>query len=172
MRSKRLRLTFAILALAVVGMAQEIKSPVATAAREILGARQKFLVAAADKMPEDKYGFRPTPKQLSFGGTVAHVAENNYMVCSKIAGTAMPPQLPTEKEPKARLVANLRESFEFCSGVLNKLDDSMLAQNIDLYGGSTKGKALFYLTGHWADHYSGMAMYLRLNGLLPPTANE
>jgi hypothetical protein len=24
----------------------------------------------------------------------------------------------------------------------------------------------------WADHYSAVAMYLRLNGLLPPTANK
>jgi hypothetical protein len=32
--------------------------------------------------------------------------------------------------------------------------------------------ALIALTNDWADHYSAAAMYLRLNGLLPPTARE
>jgi len=27
-------------------------------------------------------------------------------------------------------------------------------------------------TGDWADHYSQMANYLRLNGILPPTAKK
>jgi len=28
------------------------------------------------------------------------------------------------------------------------------------------------LAGTWADHYAETAMYLRLNGLLPPTAKK
>ena len=27
-------------------------------------------------------------------------------------------------------------------------------------------------TGDWADHYSQVAIYLRLNGILPPTAKK
>jgi hypothetical protein len=27
-------------------------------------------------------------------------------------------------------------------------------------------------TGDWADHYSQVAIYLRLNGVLPPTAKD
>ncbi|HYH01424.1 MAG TPA: DinB family protein [Terriglobales bacterium] len=151
---------------------QQVKAPVTTAAREILAARNKFLVAAAEEMPENKYSFKPTPQHMGFGETVAHVAENNYMVCSKIAGSSMPQQLAAEKDGKARVIESLRKSFDFCSGVLNKLDESQLGEKIDLYGGSTKGKALFYLASHWADHYAGLAMYLRLNGLLPPTAKQ
>lgn len=168
---KSFQLAFAALALTTVAFAQQPKSPVTTGAREILTARQPFVVAAAEQMPEAKYSFKPTPQQISFGATVAHIAEYNYRVCSLLAGNT-PPAQPSGNDPKSRLVATLRESFVFCSGVLNKMDDSMLAQTIPLYGPTSKGKALLYLTGHLADHYSGMAMYLRLNGILPPIARD
>jgi hypothetical protein len=36
----------------------------------------------------------------------------------------------------------------------------------------TKATAVLYLVSDWADHYGGAATYLRLNGLLPPTAKQ
>ena len=43
-----------------------------------------------------------------------------------------------------------------------------------MWGGRTapKAAALIGLTNDWADHYSQAAMYLRLNGMLPPTAKK
>jgi hypothetical protein len=45
---------------------------------------------------------------------------------------------------------------------------------VQLFGGreGPRAFALIALTNDWADHYSAAAMYLRLNGLLPPTARE
>lgn len=165
------RITFALAILAGVAGA-EVKAPVTTGTREILAGRHKFVVAAAEAMPDNKYGFKPTPQQISFGETVAHVAEYNFRVCSLLAGAGAKKNVPSEEDGKARLVASLRESFEFCSGVLSKMDDSVLGQTVQLYGPTSKGKALLYLTGHLADHYTGMAMYLRLNGILPPSAQQ
>jgi hypothetical protein len=33
-----------------------------------------------------------------------------------------------------------------------------------------RAMGVFFLVGGWADHYGAAAMYLRLNGILPPTA--
>ena len=57
---------------------------------------------------------------------------------------------------------------------LAKADDSKLSDTVDLYGGHQGPRAFvfFALTNDWADHYSTAAMYLRLNGLLPPTAKK
>jgi hypothetical protein len=62
----------------------------------------------------------------------------------------------------------------YCQAALNKVDDSKLGDSIELYGGkqATVAFALIALTDDWADHYSAAAMYLRLNGLLPPTAQK
>jgi hypothetical protein len=50
--------------------------------------------------------------------------------------------------------------------------DAKLGDELTLFGGrkGTKAAAVIALTSDWADHYSAAAMYLRLNGLLPPTA--
>jgi hypothetical protein len=54
------------------------------------------------------------------------------------------------------------------------VDDSKLGDTVELFGGreGPRAFALIALTNDWADHYSAAAMYLRLNGLLPPTAQE
>jgi hypothetical protein len=36
----------------------------------------------------------------------------------------------------------------------------------------TKARAAIALAQDWADHYAQSAMYLRLNGILPPTARR
>jgi len=43
-----------------------------------------------------------------------------------------------------------------------------------MFGGKTVSRATAEIitVGDWADHYSQMANYLRLNNLLPPTAKK
>ena len=73
-----------------------------------------------------------------------------------------------------KLVADLKASFDYCSTALSKIDDSKLAQPVTLFGGrkGNKAAALIGLSNNWADHYIAAAMYLRLNGLLPPSAQK
>ncbi len=68
----------------------------------------------------------------------------------------------------------MKASFDFCTTALAKVDDSKLGDTVDLYGGrqGPRAFALIALTNDWADHYSAAAQYLRLNGLLPPTAKK
>jgi hypothetical protein len=77
-----------------------------------------------------------------------------------------------DTDEKDKLVAALKASFDFCTAALGKVDDSKLADEVELFGGrkGPRAFALIALTNDWADHYSSAAIYLRLNGLLPPTA--
>ncbi|MFI5240014.1 MAG: DinB family protein, partial [Gemmatimonadales bacterium] len=70
--------------------AQEEANPVSAALKSDLQRSQKNLVAAAEAMPADKYGFKPTPAQMSFGQLVLHVAGSNEFMCATIAGTKAP----------------------------------------------------------------------------------
>jgi hypothetical protein len=57
--------------------------------------------------------------------------------------------------------------------VLAKIDDSHLSDQVSLFGkptGMSRAAVFVTLAADWADHYSTAAGYLRLNGLLPPTA--
>jgi hypothetical protein len=79
-----------------------------------------------------------------------------------------------ETDPKDKLIDALKKSFEYCSTQLPNLKDSDLGEEVSMFRGQkmTKGAAVLDLSADWADHYSQMASYLRLNGLLPPTAKK
>jgi len=149
------------------------KNPVSTVLQESLPRQQKNLVAAAEEMPAEKYGFKPTEQQMEFGHLVLHVLQTNNFLCSKIGDVPeVKAAVPLESDGKDRLVAGLKASFDFCSTALGKVDDSKLGDQVDLFGGhkGSRAQAMFILAGSWADHYSEAAMYLRLSGLMPPTA--
>ena len=159
---------------AVVAVAQtKDKDPVSSAAKDILPSQSKNMAAAAEEMPADKYGFKPTPEQISFGHMVMHIAMVNDFLCSKIGDTPAPATADLkDTDGKDKLVAALKTSFDYCAAAVNGMHDSKLGDEVELRGGhkATRAFALITLTNDWADHYSGEAMYLRLNGLLPPTA--
>jgi hypothetical protein len=55
--------------------------------------------------------------------------------------------------------------------VLDKTDDSKLGETVmNFRGPQTRAAVMILLTDDLYDHYSQAAMYLRMNGLLPPTA--
>jgi uncharacterized damage-inducible protein DinB len=151
------------------------KNPVTSAVREILPRQQKNLSEAVDEMPASKFNYKPTPQQMTFAHLVVHITNSNNYLCAKI-GDAAAPKTPELKETdgKDKLLAALKSSFAFCSTALEKVDDSKLGDTIQAFGGreAPKAWALFALSNDWADHYGAAAMYLRLNGLLPPTAKK
>jgi DNA replication initiation complex subunit (GINS family) len=148
-------------------------NPVSNAVRKIMERRAKIMIAAAEAMPADKYGFRPTPEQMTFGHLVVHTAGANNFLCSSIAGTAASAdEKLIETDSKEKLVAALRASFDYCAQALAKIDDSKLADQVPFFGGDmiSRAGAMIALTDVAYDHYSMAAMYLRLNGLVPPSA--
>jgi uncharacterized damage-inducible protein DinB len=153
----------------------QTKNPVSTALRDVLPGRQKNTVAAVEAMPAEKFNYKPTADQMTFGHLVAHMAETNDLLCSK-AAAAPAPKIEEVKETDSKdlLVAALKASFDFCSEALAKMDDSELAETTEVFPGrqGSRAWASVILAGAWADHYAEAAMYLRLNGVVPPTAKK
>jgi DinB superfamily len=151
-------------------------APVADAFKENAKHAGANLIAAAEEMPADKYAYKPTPAQMSFGQIVTHLAEGNDYLCGAIGGTKAPARakLDAAADSKDKLVAALKETFAFCDQALASLDDSKLGEQVPFFGGKTRTRAsiMTITTGDWADHYSQSAIYLRLNNLLPPTAKK
>jgi len=148
---------------------------VATALKDTLPGRQKNTVAAVEAMPADKFTYKPSADQMTFGHMVAHMIESNNSFCSKAAAVPAPKvEEAKETDAKDKLVAALKASFDFCGDALAKMDDSKLGEMTEGFGGQQFSRARFalILAGSWADHYAEAAMYLRLNGILPPTAKK
>jgi uncharacterized damage-inducible protein DinB len=190
MNIKRILATPALLLLAATAIAQTppaaapvpvtaparvIQDPVSSALRDALPGRQKNTVAAVEAMPADKFSYKPSPDQMAFAHLVAHMVEANNALCSKAASVPAPKaEEVKDTDSKDKLVAALKASFDFCGDALSKMDDSKLGETIEGPGGQPFSRARFALgiVSNWSDHYAEAAMYLRQNGLMPPTAKK
>ena len=153
----------------------QASNPVADAFRQNEQQVEKNLIAAAEEMPANKYAYRPTAPQMSIAQIVVHLSQGNDYLCGAIAGTKAPTRARVDTTAsKDALVARLKETFEFCDQALASVDDSKLGEQIPFFGGKpwTRAAIMTLTTGDWADHYSQLANYLRLNNLLPPSAKK
>jgi len=164
-----------LLSAAALAQQSQSKSPAADVLRAMLAGREKNTLAAFDEMPADKYGYKPTADQMTFGHLASHITSSNNYLCANVGDV---PQPKTEElkgtEGKDKLVAAMKASFEFCHTALAKADDSKMNENITWFDGKprTRAWAFMGLASSWADHYAEAALYLRSSGLLPPTAKQ
>src|SRR6267143_177008 len=132
---------------------------------DVYGSR---LVAAFDSIPAARYDYRPTPAQQSVGYIAQHLEQANYGLCERFSDlkhprTAADSLADTVKArwPKDTLVARLRASLRFC--------DDALDRAAGLRSPATANSLLGFETD-LAEHYSQLAVYMRLLGLVPPSA--
>ena len=159
-------------------------NPITAAFRGRINGLHRNIAQAFDSIPEAKFGYKPTPAQLSIGYIAQHVASDDYFFCQNF-GTNKPTLAAEDtatadsvkaKWPKEKLVAKLKESIKFCEDAFAQIDnDAKLAEAITLtFGGQSRPSTRASMVlGHaldLADHYSQLANYMRLNGILPPTA--
>ena len=163
--------------------AQPPANPITAAFRGRTLSLHRNLAQAFDSIPASKFSYKPTPAQLTIGYIAQHLASDNYLFCNTFGpmkATLSPSDSATPDSIKARwpkdtLVAKLKASFAFCETALNQLDDTKLADQITMtFGGQSRQTPRVQMVlGHvvdMADHYSQIANYMRLNGLIPPTA--
>ena len=154
------------------------ESPVSDAVRNVFTRESKNLIASAELLPADRYGYHPTPAQMTFGQLMVHIVQTNIAICGGIAEVPAPIQpialsKLSDAGGKDALVPLIRKSFDFCAAALAKVSDAQLADEATSSGrqmGVSRAVALITIATDWADHYSTAATYLRLNDILPPSA--
>jgi uncharacterized damage-inducible protein DinB len=133
-----------------------------------------FFIRAAEKMPEENYGFKPSPDVRTFGQQVAHVADDQYNLCAPAKGEirkAAYRQIEETLSKKADLVAALQEAFAYCDGAYDALSDASGAEIVEF---GTMRKTRFAMLNwnlwHTWEHYGNVVVYLRMKGLVPPSS--
>lgn len=170
MSKVRLRLVAGCLLAAACVFAQA-PNPFLSELKQFYNIRKGDLLKAADRMPAEDYGFRPTPEVRTFGQLIAHVADAQMGFCSGAKG--QPKRLnAAAKTSKADLVAALNASFDECDGVFEATTDTAAVQMMKA-GDTEHSKywSLLYATLHDTEEYGYLAVYLRLKGLIPPSTN-
>ncbi len=83
----------------------QTKNPVSTALRDILRGRQKNTVAAVETMPADKFNYKSTAGQMTFGHLIVHMAETNNLLCGKAAA------VPAARSRRSRIQTRKTSSW-------------------------------------------------------------
>lgn len=154
-------------------------APTATAStirRELIDdwtGQKEQLSAIADAMPEDMWGFRPTPQQRTYGEQVMHVAEINVKLLGLVGGSATAPTFSADAATsKAASIQALQQSYDYAIELLNGFTDEQVLETVNaaFMGESSRARVFWFLLGHSMDTYGQMAVYLRLNGIVPPAS--
>lgn len=141
-----------------------------------------WLLMAFDSIPASQYGFRPTPVQQSVGYIAQHLEDANYQLCSLfgeqkhvMATKDFLADTMKAQWPKDTLISRLRASLIFCRAAIEKLTDAKLADELIISTSSgpqtvLRARYLILLVTDLAEHYSQLSSYMRLLGLIPPSA--
>ena len=166
-------LLLACFALLVLGMSLAQKADVRTEALSALNDMKSTMATIANAMPEDKFGYRATAPQRSFGEQILHVADANVVWTKTLGSEATPPTVDTEATSKAEAIRALQASFDYAAAVISEqTPDSMLEQVEMPWSGERESRlhVVYSMIGHAWDIYGQMAVYLRLNGYIPPAS--
>src|ERR1700730_8483350 len=138
--------------------------------------------AAAKAMPEDKYSFAPTNGEFkgvrTFAQQVKHVAAVNYIFGAAILSEKVPVDVGDESGPaslttKADILKYLKDSFVYVHKAVATINEKNVVETVRSPFGEGSVSRLGLATSvpaHRYDHYGQMAVYLRMNGIVPPAS--
>ena len=137
-----------------------------------------MILAALESIPASRYGFRPTPQQQSVGYIAQHLEHANQELCARIGGasaarTARDSLADSVKAlwPKDTLVTRYRASLYFCRDAIDRMTDARLSQSTMENGQPTlQARWMLFFVTDLAEHYAQLASYMRVMGLVPPSA--
>jgi len=143
--------------------------------KDWIGLKETMHKIAAE-MPADKYSFKPTPAQETFGERTVHVATTNVYFLGLLGGTATKPTIDPKATSKDSALKALDDSFDYGAAILKQQTDETLLQSVasapKFMGPSSRARIIAFLAGHTWDIYGQMAVYLRLNGQVPPASQR
>src|SRR4029079_15268613 len=91
-------------------------------------SQRDTLVKIANAMPEDKFGFRPTPAQRTWGEQILHIAQANVVQMGRLGGRAAAPDVNMKATSRAEILKALSDSFDFGTAVLQEQSDAAMVQ--------------------------------------------
>ena len=141
--------------------------------KDWVGMKDTMMKISAE-MPEDKFGYKSTPAQRSYGEQILHVATANVGFLRGLNGKAAMPNINAKATAKAEILKALSDSFDYGTALIEEQTPESMLQTVKapFLGESTKARMFNFLIGHAWDIYGQMAVYLRLNGHVPPASQR
>lgn len=132
-----------------------------------------YFIRSAEKMPEEKYSFKPSPDVRSFAQQMAHVADDQYNLCMPAMGETRKDEyqhIEKTLSSKTDLVPALKAAFAYCDSAYDSLNDANSVKPSSGKSGRNRASMLNWNLWHTWEHYGNIVVYLRMNGPVPPSS--
>jgi uncharacterized damage-inducible protein DinB len=169
---KKLSILFSLLALVFISssaMAQFTQSQMVTEWQRAKAYTKAYL----DAMPEDGYGFKPTPEIRSFAQQMLHLADANFFFISTASGKPSPAgKVSVEKtvpQTKEAVTKTVMDSYDFVISSLQAMTPAQMDEMATVEGRTLSKSNIFGKAFEHQTHHRGQTtVYLRLKGVTPP----
>lgn len=132
------------------------------------------VLKAAEKMPDADYQFKPVPDIRTYARIVNHITEAQFHTCTTLNGSKFDPKsVPSDTADKATVIAGLKASFDECDKAYGALAEGTYMEVLTV--GPQKRSRIGMAWGnisHDNEQYAELSTYLRLKGIVPPTAEK
>ncbi|GGX11788.1 DinB family protein [Aquimarina muelleri] len=131
-----------------------------------------YLLEIAEQMPEDKFGFKPTDREMSFKDQLLHIRENmtwlgtTYFSLEQLDKKKLKENLPEKKADIIRLLTNAFDKVY--TQIQNTKEDTLQTETDFFAGRKSKLQILNLLQDHVTHHRGQLIVYLNLNDIKPP----
>ena len=133
-----------------------------------------LLINTSNAMPEDKWNFKTTEPQRTFGQHVMHIVQIDSKLFAALGAKTPAPQINMSATSKADVMAALRQSMEYGQAVIKEFDDAGLTERVNgvfLGPSASRLRLIYFSMAHTQDVFGQLVVSLRLNGVTPPGGN-
>lgn len=131
---------------------------------------KNYLLEIAEAMPEEKFDFKPTDREMSFGEQLLHISENMLWLSeSYLTGEDFVKSEKIKPTGKTEILKNLGMEFDKVSEIVKIVSLDDLSKEVAFFNGpKTKLQILNLLQDHVTHHRGQLVVYLNLNNVTPP----
>jgi len=149
-------------------------NPILASSKVFYSNVKQDILRSAEKVPEDKYAFKPVDTVRTYGQLLAHVADGQYEFCGGAAGKRDDKGVEQSAKTKADIIAALKTAFAYCDAIYDGMTDAKATEVIPFFGGAkiTRLSLLDFNVAHTMEHYGNLVTYMRIEGIVPPSSER
>ncbi len=148
-------------------------SPLVSSSQILFANSKNNIVKSVDKVSDELWNWRPTPKVRTFGELFAHIADGQYEFCgAAVEGKPVDKGIEKTAKTKAEVSAALTKAFEYCEAGYKTLTEKSAVEMVTFGRPMTRIAVMDFNAAHNMEHYGNLVTYMRLKDIVPPSSKQ
>lgn len=130
-----------------------------------------YTLEVARLMPEEQFGYKPVPEEMSFGEQLAHIGKNMVWLAGShlTSQTFDHPLKAKENRTPAEEIELLTASLGYAEEAIRNVSPDSLSVTGDFFAGPmSKRQIIMLMHDHMTHHRGQIIVYLRMQNIKPP----